>query len=169
MTSSSKTAGIVVALVVLAALVIGANRIGGPDPDTVPGRPPSVVTTTTPRATTPRVTTPRPQSSATPAPTAERDPETGLRWVALTSLPREAQQVAVLIERGGPFPYAKDGATFGNRERILPRQPSGYYHEYTVRTPGENDRGARRIVTGDQDRQLFYTGDHYASFVRVRR
>lgn len=165
MTSSSKAAGIVVALVVLAALVVGANQLEDADPTAVPGRPASSAAT----VATPRPTASRPQPSDTTAPPAERDPETGLRWVALTSLPKEAQQVVVLIDRGGPFPYAKDGATFGNRERILPRQASGYYREYTVRTPGEDDRGARRIVTGDQDRQLFYTGDHYASFERIRR
>jgi ribonuclease T1 len=38
-----------------------------------------------------------------------------------------------------------------------------------VRTPGERDRGPRRIVTGDHDTQIFYTGDHYATFVRVSR
>ena len=166
MTSSSKAAGIVAALVVLAALVVGADQLGDRDPTVVPGRPASSATTAT---ATPRATAPRPQPSATAAPSAERDPETGLCWVALTSLPIQAQQVVVLIDQGGPFPYAKDGATFGNRERILPRRARGFYREYTVTTPGEDDRGARRIVTGDQDQQLFYTGDHYASFVRVRR
>ena len=161
MTSFSKAAGVVVALVVLAALLVGANQLGGSDPTAVPGRTGAASTATVPP------TASRPASSATPS--AERDPETGLRWVALASLPREAQQVVVLIERGGPFPYAKDGTTFGNRERILPRQNSGFYREYTVPTPGESDRGARRIVTGDRGRQLFYTGDHYASFERIRR
>ena len=89
--------------------------------------------------------------------------------VTLTSLPTEAQRTVALIERGGPFPYAKDGAIFGNREQILPIKPRGFYREYTVPTPGEDDRGPRRLVTGDQDRQLFYTDDHYASFVRVAR
>jgi len=74
-----------------------------------------------------------------------------------------------LIERGGPFPYRKDGVTFDNREQILPRKPSGFYREYTVPTPGSGDRGARRVVTGDRGRQFFYTGDHYQTFVRIRR
>ncbi len=74
-----------------------------------------------------------------------------------------------MIERGGPFPYAKDGAVFGNREWLLPRERSGYYREYTVTTPGSDDRGARRIVTGNEDRDFFYSGDHYGSFVRIRR
>jgi ribonuclease T1 len=74
-----------------------------------------------------------------------------------------------LIDAGGPFPYAKDGATFNNFEGVLPSRPRGYYREYTVRTPGERDRGARRIVTGDRDRELFYTADHYETFARVQR
>ncbi len=75
----------------------------------------------------------------------------------------------MIIDRGGPFPYPRDGTTFFNRERLLPIKRSGFYREYTVPTPGENDRGARRIVTGDHDRQFFYTGDHYRTFVRIRR
>ncbi len=104
-----------------------------------------------------------------PAEPEQRDPETGLAYVALASLPVQARQTVALIDAGGPFPYAKDGAVFGNREELLPARAQGFYREYTVPTPGEGDRGARRIVTGDGDRQLFYTADHYASFVRVRR
>lgn len=89
--------------------------------------------------------------------------------MALRDLPREAQATVALIERGGPFPYAQDGMTFANRERLLPAHSRGWYREYTVRTPGEGDRGPRRIVTGDDDRLVFYTADHYASFVQVAR
>ncbi len=85
---------------------------------------------------------------------------------ALSQLPPEAASTWALIEDGGPFPYARDGTTFGNREGLLPRQPDGYYREYTVPTPGERDRGARRLVTGEGG-ELWYTADHYASFVRV--
>ena len=97
------------------------------------------------------------------------DPDSGLPAVALATLPVEVRETVALIDRGGPFPYAKDGAVFGNRERLLPARPNGFYREYTVPTPGEDDRGARRIVAGDGGDQLFYTADHYASFVRVRR
>lgn len=113
---------------------------------------------------------PRPAATTSAAPTSGgTDPESGLPLVALLSLPPEAQQTVRLIEAGGPYPYDRDGATFGNREQLLPARPRGYYREYTVPTPGEDDRGARRIVTGDDDRQLFWTDDHYASFARVRR
>jgi ribonuclease T1 len=88
--------------------------------------------------------------------------------VSAASLPREARQTLALIESDGPFPYRQDGVTFQNRERILPRKPAGYYREYTVVTPGSRDRGARRIVTGDQG-EIYYTADHYNSFVRVIR
>lgn len=87
--------------------------------------------------------------------------------VALEQLPPEARQTLLLIKRGGPFPYQRDGVTFGNFERILPKKPRGYYHEYTVPTPGERTRGARRIVTGRED-EFYYTDDHYRSFRRIR-
>ena len=106
---------------------------------------------------------------AEPSGPAEVDAGSGLPVVALATLPIEARGTVTLIDRGGPFPYAKDGAVFGNRERLLPAQPSGFYREYTVPTPGEDDRGPRRIVAGDDGEQLFYTADHYASFVRVNR
>ncbi|MEZ5079230.1 MAG: ribonuclease domain-containing protein [Thermoleophilia bacterium] len=89
--------------------------------------------------------------------------------IAVADLPPEARQTLELIDRGGPFPYSKDGSTFGNREGLLPSASRGYYREYTVPTPGEDDRGARRIVTGDDDREFFYTDDHYASFSVILR
>ncbi|WP_152361687.1 ribonuclease domain-containing protein [Microlunatus speluncae] len=101
-------------------------------------------------------------------PVTERDAESGLELVDLDQLPAEARRTADLIRAGGPFPYRKDGAAFGNREGLLPDRPSGYYREFTVPTPGEDDRGARRIVTGDDDRILYYTDDHYQSFRRIR-
>ncbi|GKQ36080.1 ribonuclease domain-containing protein [Streptomyces sp. A012304] len=81
-----------------------------------------------------------------------------------SDLPSQAYDTLELIEQGGPFPYSQDGTVFQNRERILPSQRSGYYHEYTVITPGSSTRGARRIVTGEEYREDYYTADHYASF-----
>jgi ribonuclease T1 len=90
------------------------------------------------------------------------------RTVALDELPVEARLTRQLIGKGGPFPYRKDGTTFFNRERLLPAKPRGYYREYTVRTPGASNRGARRIVCGGQEptrpSNCYYTADHYASF-----
>jgi ribonuclease T1 len=106
---------------------------------------------------------------AEPSGPASVDPDSELPVVALATLPVEARETVARIDHGGPFPYAKDGAVFGNRERLLPARPNGFYREYTVPTPGEDDRGPRRIVTGDDGGQLFYTADHYASFVRVSR
>ena len=86
----------------------------------------------------------------------------------VTDMPREGQKTYQLIREGGPFPYEKDGTVFGNRERLLPRQDRGYYREYTVKTPGSRDRGARRIVCGGLEprnpKACYYTQDHYASF-----
>jgi ribonuclease T1 len=78
----------------------------------------------------------------------------------------EARQTIALIRKGGPFPYARDGTVFGNREKQLPPQKRGYYKEYTVKTPGERTRGARRIVKGGSG-ELFYSDDHYTSFRRI--
>ena len=98
----------------------------------------------------------------------DRDPASGLPYVAEADLPPEAGDTLKLIDAGGPFPYDRDGVVFENRERILPAEQRGYYHEYTVPTPGEDDRGARRMVTGDEG-QYYWTDDHYASFERIDR
>jgi len=87
--------------------------------------------------------------------------------IAVAELPGEARQTIALIRKGGPFPYSRDGAVFGNFERLLPAHERGYYLEYTVRTPGAKDRGARRIVAG-KGGEFYYTDDHYASFKRIR-
>jgi ribonuclease T1 len=106
-------------------------------------------------------------------PAQARTPETpqAVPPVALAALPLQARQTHDLILRGGPFPYRKDGTTFFNRERLLPLQPRGHYREYTVRTPGSPDRGARRIVCGGEPptrpEVCYYTADHYASFTRI--
>lgn len=91
--------------------------------------------------------------------------------IALDKLPVEAQQTLRLIRAGGPFPYARDGIAFGNYEKRLPVQSRGYYREYTVPTPGVQNRGARRIIAGNpQGRapEYYYTQDHYKSFARIR-
>ncbi len=107
-----------------------------------------------------------PRAPRTPRATATPRSVDGLPVIAYDDLPREAHETIRLIERGGPFPYRQDGSTFQNRERLLPRRPGGYYREYTVETPGEDDRGARRIVAGEEG-ELYYTDDHYSSFRRV--
>ncbi len=90
-----------------------------------------------------------------------------LATVAVAELPPEARDTLRLIRQGGPFPYARDGVVFSNFERVLPRQPRGYYHEYTVKTPGARNRGARRIVCGIVP-ECYYTGDHYQTFQRIK-
>ena len=88
--------------------------------------------------------------------------------IAVQKLPSEARQTLALIEKDGPFPYSRDGAVFGNREGLLPKRERGYYREYTVKTPGARDRGARRIVAG-RGGELYYSDDHYRSFRRIIR
>ncbi|MBV6475323.1 MAG: ribonuclease N1 [Rhodocyclaceae bacterium] len=103
-----------------------------------------------------------------------RAPAASLLQVPVAELPAEARKTLELIKRGGPFPYRKDGTIFGNYERRLPVKPRAYYFEYTVRTPGARDRGARRIVagrgtTGDvrTSGEYYYTSDHYRTFRRI--
>ena len=116
-----------------------------------------------PGATAPTATLP--PTSPTAPPLAEAPPAPA---PALPDfLPAEAHRTIALIQRGGPFPYRQDDGVFGNREGHLPRQPRGWYREYTVDTPGLGHRGARRIITGGQPpREWYYTDDHYDSFRR---
>ena len=86
--------------------------------------------------------------------------------IKVRELPVEARETLALIKAGGPFPYSKDGAVFGNREGLLPKRDRGYYREYTVKTPGAKDRGGRRIVAG-RGAEYYYTADHYRSFRRI--
>jgi ribonuclease T1 len=88
--------------------------------------------------------------------------------IAVADLPPQARATLQLIDAGGPFPYARDAAVFGNYERLLPPRRRGYYREYTVPTPGLRHRGARRIVAGKQG-ERYYTADHYRSFLRIRQ
>jgi ribonuclease T1 len=113
-----------------------------------------------------------PTTAPTTAPTSYVAPysATAIDTCALSSLPSQAADTLGLIHSGGPFPYKQDGTVFSNREGILPSESSGYYHEYTVITPGSPDRGARRLIGGGAKTtpvHVYYTGDHYASFCEV--
>ena len=88
------------------------------------------------------------------------------RDLPVADLPSEAKQTLALVKAGGAFPYKQDGRVFSNREGLLPKQKRGYYREYTVKTPGAKDRGARRIVAG-RPGEYYYTDDHYRSFRRI--
>lgn len=108
-------------------------------------------------------------AAPTAAPTAVQavpGADSGLPVRALSGLPVQVGDTVRLVQRGGPYPYGRDGIEFGNREGLLPDESRGYYREYTVPTPGSDDRGARRVVTGSRD-EYYYTGDHYGSFVVV--
>ena len=102
---------------------------------------------------------------------ARNDPSThDQATISVAQLPPQGRETYSLIRQGGPFPYDKDGTVFGNRERLLPAHKRGYYREYTVRTPGARNRGARRIVCGGKPRTpdaCYYTSDHYASFREI--
>ncbi len=139
------------ALIVLVAVVLAA--CGAPSGSNAP---------TATRPVTPDRTL---QPVATLAPV---DPASGLPVSALAALPPEAAETVALIDAGGPFPYEQDGAIFENREGLLPTRERGFYREYTVVTPGSDDRGARRIVAG-ADGEMYWTADHYDSFAWIDR
>jgi ribonuclease T1 len=176
---------VLVLLVALVVVLFGTRDRGGAGPTPTLARPtlaaavaastPGATATPTPRRTDPTVTPTRPAASPRPTTTptprgqaAQPTANDGLPTIDFATLPPEAQETIRLIDQGGPFPYDRDGIVFENRERLLPLRASGYYHEYTVITPGSNDRGARRIIAG-QGGELYYTDDHYESFRRVRR
>jgi ribonuclease T1 len=143
------------AVILLVWMLIPADRDGAEPGASSPSSVPQVTSTDT--------------STTFPStPPATEDPESGLPVVRLADLPPEAARTVELIDAGGPFPEDEDGGTFENREELLPDQAFGYYREYTVPTPGSDDRGARRIIGGD-DGELYWTGDHYRSFSRIAR
>ncbi|MDI3242806.1 ribonuclease domain-containing protein [Arthrobacter sp. AL08] len=146
---------VLVGLAVLAFVLAGVPQTGD--------APPGAATTATETATGPGGAAAGPATMA--AGPAVTNPS-GLPEVKVAELPAEARQTLSLIASGGPYPYARDNIAFGNFERILPRKPAGYYKEYTVGTPGESDRGARRIVAG-RDGEKYYTPDHYNSFTFI--
>ena len=145
-----------VLLILLAAWIVITGGTGG---DSSPGGSSTAAATSAASQT---------GAGEPPSGTAESGstPDSGLDTIAESQLPPEGRETLELIRSDGPFPYDRDGITFGNREGILPDQSRGYYREYTVPTPGEDDRGARRIV-GGQDGDRYYTDDHYASFAQI--
>jgi ribonuclease T1 len=138
-----------IALVVLVAALVVAYVVKGLESDQGTGTPFSSA------------------SASASSSVASRSASAAARGVALSSLPAQAAQTVRLVQAGGPFPYpANDGVVYHNLNHDLPREPDGYYHEYTVPTPGEHTRGARRLVRGNRG-EYWYTGDHYETFVRV--
>ena len=154
------------ALVVLALLAFGGTGILGQltdstTPDGGSSATPSAGAGTGPAATGSPAAGPG-EADAASKPQAQDNPS-GLPEVRESALPAEGRRTLVLIRAGGPYRYSQDDQTFGNFERILPRRDRGYYREYTVPTPGESDRGARRIVAGAGG-EKYYTDDHYETF-----
>ncbi|MEC5180785.1 ribonuclease domain-containing protein [Arthrobacter sp. CG_A4] len=154
-------------LALLAALVVLAVWTGG-GPQTGTARP-NVTASDGGAAAAPGP--PGPAASRSPAPGPAPGPAgaanpSRLTEVKASELPAEARETLALIATGGPYPYSRDDVSFGNFEGILPRKSPGYYKKYTVRTPGESDRGARRIVAGKTG-EKYYTADHYNSFIFI--
>lgn len=131
-------------------------------------RDPAATSAPADRSSTERITVaPRqPLRTTTASITSPITAPSGVGTIAASALPSQARDTLALIASGGPYPYKQDGVVWENREGRLPKQKRGYYHEYTVVTPGSPDRGARRIITGS-DGAHYYTADHYGSFKLV--
>jgi len=78
------------------------------------------------------------------------------------------------IKSGGHYPHNNDGSVFQNRPLpghnapALPAMPAGYYHEYVNPTPQEAGPGPQRIIIGLKD-EVYYTSDHYNSFIQLNQ
>ena len=145
-------------ILALSAILGGCGKDGSRDATQEPGASASQATTQLGQA-----------ASTTPAASGAQE-RSALAAVTKAQLPAEAAETLRLIKAGGPFPFGEDGVLFRNSAALLPQHPRGYYHAYTVRTPGSADRGKRRIVCGGQRRQTsdcYYTDDYYASFKRI--
>ena len=138
-------AGLVIAVVVLVVAMVGGGSLSSQTTTPEPGS-----ATTSPTTASTAASKPAANPSSLPA-------------INASQLPKEARQTLALIAKGGPYPYDRDGVNFGNFEGLLPKKSGGFYKEYTVPTPGESDRGARRIIVG-KDSAKYYTPDHYESF-----
>ncbi|MEA3091055.1 MAG: ribonuclease [Caballeronia sp.] len=145
-------------ILALSAILGGCGKDGSRDATQEPGASASQATTQLGQA-----------ASTTPAASGAQE-RSALAAVTKAQLPAEAAETLRLIKAGGPFPFGEDGVLFRNSAGLVPQHPRGYYHAYTVRTPGSADRGKRRIVCGGQRRQTsdcYYTDDYYASFKRI--
>ncbi len=143
----------VIGIAVGVGIKIGAGRTTGNGAAATGAAPTSTISATSRSVGSP---TTRPAGSGPTAPS-------GMATITVAALPAEGRHTLELIDAGGPFPHRQDGVVFQNREAHLPKRRSGYYHEYTVETPGSSDRGARRIVVGAPG-ERYYTDDHYGSF-----
>ncbi|MDQ0770567.1 ribonuclease T1 [Pseudarthrobacter defluvii] len=146
---------LITTLVVLAMVAFGgAAMLGQQTEGTTPGTASSPTSTPGGAAASAGAKQSAPRRAANPSTLPE---------IRESALPVEGRRVLALIRAGGPYRYSQDDQVFGNFERVLPVRDRGYYREYTVPTPGEPDRGARRIVAGNGG-EKYYTGDHYATF-----
>ncbi len=159
--STPRLLAAIAAVAVVAAVLLLAR--GGEDASTPAPAASTAAAAATSAAEPPAATSSEPSASA-PAATVERASD--LPTVRLDELPPEALETWRLIDEGGPYPFRADDGTFRNREGVLPERSNGYYREYTVVTPGEDDRGARRLVVGEGG-ERYYTDDHYDTFREV--
>lgn len=164
--SRSATANIAVTIALLALMA----WLAWERPPATPG--PALAPTVGTRSSEPAATTPSPDP---PAPAAGRAAGTIVRDQQIhDEQGRLVYQgdvdlgpVLTRIAAGERDAHRNDGTVFANREGRLPKQPRGYYTEWVVRTAGLRGVGPQRLITGQQG-EVFYTPDHYETFIRVR-
>ncbi|MFI8457721.1 ribonuclease [Kitasatospora sp. NPDC085464] len=163
----SKSPLVVVAVLILVVLAGAGYLLAGKGGGSHPKAAASATAAATAGTSTGRSAAPKPSAPKSSPPSGTWVPaDPALADVCRTKLPSQAQDTLGLIARGGPYPYNRDGIVFENRESRLPRKSDGYYHEYTVVTPGSDDRGTRRVVTGNAGEQ-YWSADHYATFQEI--
>jgi ribonuclease T1 len=140
-----------IAVVLIVMVMVGWSQLRTSSTTTSASRTPTTIGSPD-LGSSPRTTAPRPGCA-----------EITYKTVDVVDLPDEALDTLALVTSDGPYPYRQDDGVFSNRERLLPKQPTGYYREYTVVTPGSDDRGARRIIAGECG-ERWYTDDHYDNF-----
>ncbi|MBL0319004.1 MAG: ribonuclease [Alphaproteobacteria bacterium] len=95
------------------------------------------------------------------------DQKTGQTYQGIVDLNPTLDRIAA----GQKYPYKNDGTTFNNYPvdgiELLPSEPSGYYTECVVPTPGINGPGPQRIVVRKEG-EAYYTPDHYHSFIPIK-
>jgi len=176
------------------AVTAGEKSDGDSEPDDAPtdDEPPSgkssPTVTESNDSPSPKSTEPKslPTTESASKPDSERPPGV----LDLTDLPEEKMRVPGMvikdlsgkvvyrgtvdlwptlerIDQGKKLSFPHDGTVFGNRERRLPRQARDHYREWVHPTKGLSGPGPQRVVTG-QNREIYYTPDHYETFKKIR-
>lgn len=132
----------------------------------------TAATTTSKSSSGAKPSAPKTTAAKSSTTNSKKQSASGSGECSVDTLPPEADDVINRILSDQDHLYSQhDGKHFGNYQNRLPREKSDYYREYTVSTPGDRSRGARRIVVGggtENDPDVwYYTPDHYDTFCEI--